>query len=58
MTTKSNRNWTKRELSMFKNGIAALAAAVIRQWELDGCPSRDEQVIKEWRGIYNAAQKK
>ena len=58
MTGKSDKPWTKKELSLFKNGIAALAAAVIRQWELDGCPERDEQVVKEWKGIFNAAQEK
>lgn len=39
----------------YKNPAAALAAAVIRQWKIDGCPKSSENEIKMWQSIYNEA---
>lgn len=38
--------WTREELRIYKNGPAALARAVVKQWKIDGCP--DEPGIKPW----------
>ena len=52
-----NEGYTKQELTVFKNTVAALAAAVIKQWEKDGCPKKDEQTIKAWKGVLEEAQR-
>ena len=38
--------WTREELQVYKNGPAALARAVVKQWKADGMP--DEPGIKPW----------
>lgn len=48
-----DRPWTKQELTVHTNGTLALAEAVIEQWKKDGCPKRDEQAIKYWKGVIN-----
>lgn len=46
-----DKPWTRQELTVYTNGTLALAKAVIVQWKKDGCPKRDEQAIKYWKGI-------
>lgn len=46
-----DKPWTKQELTVYSNGTIALAKAVITQWKKDGCPKRDEQAIKYWKGV-------
>lgn len=46
-----DKPWTKQELTVYANGTIALAKAVIKQWEKDGRPKRDEQAIQYWKGI-------
>lgn len=46
-----DKPWTKQELTVYTNGILALAKAVIEQWKKDGCPKRDEQVIEYWKEV-------
>ena len=46
-----DKPWTKQELTVYTNGTLALAKAVIEQWKKDGCPKRDEQAIKYWKGV-------
>lgn len=47
--------YTKEELSVFANGIAALANRVIKQWQLDGSPKNAEQSIELWKKISDKA---
>lgn len=51
-----DKPWTKQELTCFSNSVAALAAAVIENWKKDGCPKKDEQTIKAWKGVLKAAK--
>lgn len=46
-----DKPWTKQELTVHTNGTLALAKAVIEQWKKDGCPKRDWQAIKYWKGV-------
>jgi hypothetical protein len=46
--------WTKRELTVYKNGTLELAKAVVRQWQLDGCPKQDLKAIEYWKGVIKA----
>lgn len=46
-----DKPWTKQELTVYSNGTIALAKAVIKQWEKDGCPKRDEQAINYWKEV-------
>lgn len=58
MSEKSRYNggkWTKNELQLWKNPVAALAAAVIRQWHEDGEPESSKEVIASWAAIYDEA---
>lgn len=48
--------YMKAELTVFKNTVAALAAAVIKQWKLDGCPEQDREIIKAWQAVLEEAQ--
>lgn len=48
--------WSQDELREYKNGAAALAAAVIKQWKLDGCPKSGEKQIKMWKKVYDEAR--
>lgn len=50
------KKYTKQELSLFKNTVVALAAAVIKQWKLDGCPEQDREIIKAWEAVLEEAQ--
>lgn len=49
-----DKPWTKQELTVYANGTLALAKAVIEQWKKDGCPKRDEQAIKYWKGVVSS----
>ena len=46
-----DKSWTRQELTVHTNGTLALAEAVVEQWKKDGCPKRDEQAIKYWKGV-------
>ena len=52
-----SKKYTKAELTVFKNTVAALAAAVIKQWKLDGCPEQDKEIIKAWQAVLEEAQR-
>ena len=39
-------DYTKQEKTIYLNPTAALAAAVIRQWRLDGCPDSSKKEIE------------
>lgn len=52
-----SKKYTKAELTVFKNTVAALAAAVIKQWKLDGCPEQDKPVIEAWKAVLEEAQR-
>lgn len=45
-----NNDYTRDELTL-KCGLQALAAAVIRQWQLDGKPEKDMEFIHIWKDI-------
>ena len=47
----SSKSWTKEEMTLHKNGYAAMAAAVIRQWILDGKPEDSMDGIMLWATI-------
>ena len=54
MNSKSqdkSKPWTRQELTVHTNVTLALAEAVVEQWKKDGCPKRDEQAIKYWKGV-------
>ena len=40
---KTEDDYTKQEKTIYLNPTAALAAAVIRQWKLDGCPQASKK---------------
>lgn len=48
---KDDEKWSREELSVFKDGIAALSAAVYKQWVKDGKPDADRKGIEPWIGI-------
>ena len=52
---KTEDDYTKQEKTIYLNPTAALAAAVIRQWKLDGCPDSSKKEIEMWQAIYNEA---
>lgn len=52
---KSSGEWTKRELEMYGNPVAALAAAVVRQWKLDGSPESGREAAELWEKVYDEA---
>ena len=54
---KTEDDYTKQEKTIYLNPTAALAAAVIRQWNLDGCPDSSKKEIELWQAIYNDAIK-
>ena len=54
---KTEDDYTKQEKTIYLNPTAALAAAVIRQWKLDGCPDSSKKEIEMWQVIYNDAIK-
>ena len=53
---KPKEHWTKRELTIAKNPIAALAKAVIWQWHLDGEPEADREAINYWEKVLENAR--
>lgn len=56
-SAKSNANdgtWTKQELTVHKDGYAALVAAIIKQWHKDGEPAGDKTGIDLWSSILEA----
>ena len=44
---KAEDDYTKQEKTIYLNPTAALAAAVIRQWKLDGCPQASKKEIEK-----------
>lgn len=42
-------------MQLWENPVAALAAAVIRQWHEDGEPESSKEVIDAWKSIYDEA---
>lgn len=55
---RSDEKWTRDEMRVHKNGMSALAAAVIKQWQLDGKPEADRQAIEAWRRVIDVAEQK
>ena len=53
---KDPSKYTKQELTVFSNSVAALAAAVIKQWKDDGCPEQDRPIIQAWQAVLDAAK--
>ena len=47
---EDNKPWTRLELSVTP-GITALAAAVVKQWKLDGCPAESAEAIETWKRL-------
>lgn len=45
--------WTREELTVYKEPITALAKAVIKQWVLDGKPAAGKPAIDEWFKVFN-----
>ena len=45
--------WTRFEMKLHKDGMMALAAAVIMQWKEDGRPKQDEDMIAMWSSLLN-----
>ncbi len=48
--------YTKEELKVCKNPVVSLAAAVVRQWKEDGCPSNDVEGIQPWISIIKSSE--
>jgi len=46
-----DNEYTNEEKRLHKDCVTALAAAVIKQWILDGRPVRDIDSIKSWLAI-------
>lgn len=49
--------WTREELTVYKEPITALAKAVIKQWAIDGKPESGKAAIDEWFKILNEVNK-
>lgn len=49
--TQKDPNWSDKELTVHKNGVQALAAAVFEQWEKDGKPAADKEGAEIWQKI-------
>ena len=45
--------WTREELTVYTEPIAALAKAVIKQWVIDGKPAAGKPAIDEWFKVLN-----
>ena len=50
---EADDKWKKFEMKLHKDGIMALAAAVIMQWKDDGRPKQDEEMIAMWSSLLN-----
>jgi hypothetical protein len=46
--------FTKDELKIKPNGYVDLAAAIIRQWQLDGKPANDADGIRMWSSLLDS----
>lgn len=53
-TLPVEEKYTKQELQLHKNAVAAIASAVLQQWKADGCPENDYS-IKIWKGVLRNA---
>jgi hypothetical protein len=49
--------WHKRELKVHNNPVIDLAAAVIRQWNVDGRPRGDADGVQVWADLISAHAK-
>ncbi len=48
------QEYTKQEMQLYTNAVAAIASAVLQQWKADGCPE-DDYSIKIWKGVLRNA---
>jgi len=48
------QGYTKQEMQLYTNAVAAIASAVLQQWKADGCPE-DDYSIKIWKGVLRNA---
>lgn len=56
MIDKHNpEEYTRDELCVYANGVAAVAQRVIKQWELDGRPKNCIKMIEAWKRIGDEA---
>ena len=56
ITDKANPStYTNDELTVYANGVAALANRVIKQWQLDGSPKIAMESIEIWEKIADLA---
>ena len=56
ITDKANPStYTNDELTVYANGVAALANRVIKQWQLDGSPKIAIDSIEIWEKIADLA---
>ena len=55
MSKDKNDDWTAEELQIYKNPVAALAYAVLKQWIVDGKPKSYETEVKKWKEIFKEA---
>ena len=50
------QGYTKQEMQLYTNAVAAIASAVLQQWKADGCPE-DDYSIKIWKGVLRNAMR-
>jgi len=50
------QEYTKQEMQLYTNAVAAIASAVLQQWKADGCPE-DDYSIKIWKGVLRNAMR-
>ena len=46
-----DKPWTKEEMTLYTNGVLALAQAIVYQWIRDGKPDKDKKGVEPWIGI-------
>lgn len=49
--TVEDKPWTKEEMTLYTNGVLALAQAIVIQWMRDGKPEADKKGVEPWIGI-------
>lgn len=50
----TDEEYTKQELTVYQNGFKALAAAVYKQWLIDGSPAESKEQVEIWKKIAEA----